>query len=117
MVRGHINFRMNKADNFCLILTTCPGPINAKQIAQHLLSNHKAACVNILPNVNSYFWWADEIEKSSEHLLIIKTDLAHYAEVEKIIKKLHEYEIPEVIAIPMIAGSGDYFDWIKENVQ
>lgn len=100
-----------------MIITTCPGPINAKQIAQHLLTNHMAACVNILPNVHSYFWWSDEIEKSFEHILMIKTDIDHYDQVEKTIKKLHEYEIPEIIAIPIIAGSGEYFDWIKENVQ
>lgn len=108
---------MKKDKQFCLILTTCPGPINAKQIAQHLVANHKAACVNILPGVLSYFWWNEEVEKTSEWLLLVKTTNDMFEDVKASIEKLHEYETPEIISIPIIAGSEEYLEWINQSTE
>jgi periplasmic divalent cation tolerance protein len=98
-----------------LVLTTCPGTISAKKIAQELVTGKMAACVNIVPGIQSYFSWVGKVDTANEHMLIIKTTLDAYDALEKRLIKLHPYELPEIIAVPIEAGSAAYLDWITKN--
>jgi len=100
-----------------LILNTCPGSISAKKIARELVNEKLAACVNIIPGVNSVFSWVGKVDTANEHMLVIKTTVASYDAVEKRIIKLHPYELPEIIAVPIHTGLSEYLDWISSNTE
>ena len=105
---------MSSETKHIIVLTTCPGSITAKQIAQDLVANNHAACVNILPGVHSYFKWGNKVDYKDEHLLIIKTTENRFAQVEKNIISLHPYELPEIIAVPISKGFEGYLNWIDQ---
>lgn len=98
-----------------LILTTCPGSITAKQVAQDLIANDVAACVNTFPGMQSYFKWGNKVNIADEFLLLIKTSRSRYKDVEKKILSLHPYELPEIIAVPIESGLQGYLNWIDET--
>lgn len=98
-----------------LVLTTFPGSISAKKIAQELVTGKLAACVNIIPGIQSYFSWVGKVDTTNEHMLMIKTTLDAYDALEKRLKKMHPHELPEIIAVPIEAGSAAYLDWITKN--
>ncbi|MBI4006623.1 MAG: divalent-cation tolerance protein CutA [Gammaproteobacteria bacterium] len=100
-----------------LVLTTCPGSITAKKIAQDLVANNLAACVNIFPGIQSYFRWGNKVDFAEEYLLLIKTTRDRYPEVEQKIESLHPYELPEIIAVPINAGLEGYLHWITQNTK
>ena len=83
----------------------------AKKIAKTLVEEHRAACVNIVPNITSIYEWKDEIHEDDELLLIIKTSSIHL--VEQRIKELHSYEVPEIIAFDIDEGSEEYLGWMR----
>ena len=97
-----------------LVLCTCP-PGNAKDIAQKLVQQKLAACVNIMPNIRSIYHWQGEIQDDTEAMLVIKTTTEQYEKMEKTIKKLHPYELPEIISISLTGGNKDYIQWIKDT--
>lgn len=105
---------MNEETKYLIVLNTCPGSITAKQIAQDLVANNLAACVNVIPEVHSYFKWGNTIKNEEEYLLVIKTTVEAYPRVEKKILSLHPYELPEIIAVPIDAGFEDYLNWINQ---
>ena len=105
---------MNEDSQYLLVLTTCPGSITAKQIAQDLVANGYAACVNIFPAVHSYFKWGNKVDYKEEHQLVIKTTRKRYSNVEKTILSLHPYELPEIIAVPISTGLEGYLNWIDQ---
>jgi len=98
-----------------LVLTTCPGSISAKKIAQELVTEKLAACVNIVPGVQSFFSWVGKVDTANEYMLVIKTTLNSYEALETHIKKIHPYELPEIIAVPIQTGLAGYLDWITKN--
>ena len=100
-----------------LVLTTCPGNISAKKIAQDVVTEKLAACVNVLPEVQSFFSWVGKVDTASEHLLIIKTTANKYEALEAYVKKVHPYELPEIIAVPIEAGLTAYLEWINKNTK
>ena len=106
---------MEKFASVVVFITTDTGR-EAQQIAEILLEQKKAACVNIVPQVDSHFWWQGEIDSAREHLLIVKTRAALLDEVVKLVKEAHSYEVPEVIALPIIGGNPDYLKWLDEEV-
>lgn len=106
---------MRKTVQHILVLTTCPGSISAKKIAQDLVMEKLAACVNILPEIQSFFSWVGKVDTANEHMLIIKTTSDNYDALEKYIKKVHPYELPEIIAVPIEAGLTAYLEWISKN--
>ena len=108
---------MSEETNCILVFTACPGSITAKQIAQNLVANNHAACVNILPGVHSYFKWGNKIDFKEEHLLIIKTTRDCYPDVERHILSLHPYELPEIISVPISKGLDGYLNWIDQNTK
>jgi periplasmic divalent cation tolerance protein len=99
---------------FLLLLCTCPSEVVALEIATQVISNSLGGCVNILPNLYSIYRWQGKIEKERENLLLIKTNRGSYAQLETLIKKLHPYQIPEIITIPICDGSLEYFTWLRQ---
>lgn len=97
-----------------LVLTTCPDAQLADTLARALVEDHLAACVNILPPMQSVYRWKGQIESAGEQLLIIKTRTIDYAKVQRRIGELHSYELPEVIAIPIVGGSHAYLAWLED---
>ncbi|MBN1160447.1 MAG: divalent-cation tolerance protein CutA [Dehalococcoidales bacterium] len=100
---------------FIVVFITAKDPEEAQKIAQILVKRRQAACVNIVPEVNSHFWWKDKLEASEESLLIVKTKESLLPEVIKSVKRLHGYRIPEIIALPIVGGSRDYLEWIDSE--
>lgn len=97
-----------------IILTTCPSPEIAEQIAQVLVGEGLAACVNILPPMRSIYTWRDTVESATEHLLVIKCLSRRYADIETRLRAMHPYEIPEIIALPIVQGLPDYLTWLNQ---
>jgi len=98
---------------FCVIFCTVPHKEVGLDIANTLVSKQLAACVNIVPGLTSIYTWKDELCNDQELLLIIKTKNNLFANVEEVIKKIHPYEVPEIISLPVISGSYDYLQWIE----
>jgi periplasmic divalent cation tolerance protein len=95
-----------------LIYCTCPNRETAESIARQLVSDKLAACVNIVPGVQSVYEWQGQIETAQEHLLLIKSPQAGYAAIESAIKAIHPYQLPEIIAVAIERGSAEYLKWI-----
>jgi len=102
------------ASEFIVILSTCGSWDEAERIAEALVTDGAAACVNIVEKVTSIYRWQGKVEKGTEALLIIKTRAALAGQVEKTIKAMSSYECPEVIVLPIVAGSAEYLRWIDE---
>jgi periplasmic divalent cation tolerance protein len=100
----------------CLVLSTCPDMTTARQIAAALVEKQLAACVNILPGLESVYSWQGNIEHDQELLLLIKTRTAAVDHLNEAIQALHPYELPEIIAVPIVAGLAPYLEWIENNV-
>jgi periplasmic divalent cation tolerance protein len=100
---------------FISVTVTCASKKEARLIANALLKRRLIACATILAYAESLFWWRGKLEKSREVLVVMKTRRAHYAYVEKLVKSLHSYECPEVIAFKIEAGSADYLRWIDSS--
>ena len=95
-----------------IILCTCPDHASAHNIADALITEGLAACVNILPGLTSVYRWQNNIETAQEHLLLIKTRQDHYAALEAAIRQIHPYELPEIIAVSVEQGLPEYLQWI-----
>jgi periplasmic divalent cation tolerance protein len=102
---------------YCLVLVTAPEEDSARKIAARLVEEKLAACVNLIPGVNSLYRWEGEVEEDREVLLIIKSRTELIAShLVPLIHSLHPYQVPEVIALPIIAGSQEYLDWLGTEV-
>ena len=101
---------MNEAENVVVFVTT--PETEAQGLAEALVREKKAACVNIVPRVRSTYWWQGEIESDEESLLIIKTRASLLDGLVAVVKETHSYEVPEVIAMPIVGGNKDYLDWV-----
>ncbi len=99
-----------------VVLVTANTAAEARQIAAQLLEQRRAACVNIIPGVDSRFWWSGKIDSARESLLVIKTRAALLPDIISLVKGLHSNTIPEIIALPVIGGNQDYLDWIDKEV-
>jgi len=99
---------------YCLVLCTCPEGDAAQSLAQSLVGEQLAACVNILPGLHSVYSWQGVIESSPESLLLIKTERQAYPRLETRLRELHPYELPEIIALDIDRGLPDYLNWISQ---
>lgn len=99
---------------YSVFFITCPNFKSAKKITEHLLKKKLVACVNILPVIKSEYWWKDKIENHSEVLMIVKTKTNLYNQIEREVKKLHPYTVPEIISFKIDKGNKDYLNWISE---
>jgi len=100
-----------------VIFVTAPDKKQARQIANKLIKTKLAACVNIIPGVESTFSWKGKIDSAKELLLIIKSKESKLPKIIKTVKSLHSYEVPEIIALPIIAGNKEYLRWIDECIR
>jgi periplasmic divalent cation tolerance protein len=100
-----------------IVLSTAGSENEAQKIAHHLVETHLAACVNIIPQIESIYRWQDKIESSREWLLLIKTTAEKVTSVTDAVLKLHSYDLPECIAISIEDGSSAYLQWIEQSVR
>ena len=101
---------------YIVILITTANAEEAQQISRVLLEQRKAACVNIIAKVNSHFWWEDKLVSEQESLLVIKTKASLLPEIINLVKKVHSYDVPEIIALPIVGGNHEYLQWIEKSV-
>jgi periplasmic divalent cation tolerance protein len=99
---------------FLLVLSTCPDAVSAERLAGILVDQGLAACVNFQSGIQSVYRWQGKTEHANEYLLLIKTVAARYDEVEACIKANHAYELPEILAVPIVAGSKEYLAGIDK---
>lgn len=99
-----------------IVMSTIDSKELAIRIADELLNNKIAACINILPGVLSRYWWQGSIESDEEYILLIKTSETLFSTVSQMIKQLHSYECPEIISLPIIAGSEEYLSWLNSTL-
>ena len=99
-----------------LALVTTPDLKTARALAQSALSARLAACVNLIPKIESHYWWRGKIDSSAELLIVFKTTGAKLEALEKLILKKHPYDTPEFIVLPIIAGNKRYLNWVSASV-
>ncbi|TCK04547.1 divalent-cation tolerance protein CutA [Phorcysia thermohydrogeniphila] len=104
-------------EKYIQVVTTLPTKRDAERIGERLLDHLLVACVQIVGPIESMYWWRGKQEISQEWILIAKTKKKLYERVEEAIKNLHPYEIPEIIAVPIVAGYKPYLDWIESEVR
>ena len=99
-----------------IVLSTAGSQDEARKIAHYLVEQHLAACVNIIPQIESIYRWQGKIESSLEWLLLIKTTVNHFAAVCDAIRQLHSYDIPECIVLTIEDGSPEYLQWLTDSI-
>jgi periplasmic divalent cation tolerance protein len=99
-----------------VVLTTCESRLDADKIADALLAGRLAACVNIIP-MSSVYRWKGKVERAEELLLIVKTRRALFDQVRSTLERIHPYEVPEAVALPVVAGLDAYLQWIERETQ
>ena len=102
---------------YAVVMVTASSEAEGLRLKKVLLEKRKAACVNIISHVESHFWWKGKVNIADEVLLIIKTKVSAVDDIIKLVKEAHSYLIPEIIALPVIAGNEDYLKWVDEEVQ
>jgi len=101
-----------------VVLVMCGTLTEGRRIARHVVSKRLAACVNIILNpAESFYTWKGKLEKAREYLLVMKTTARCLSELEKEVKRLHSYDLPEFIALPIAAGSNGYLSWLQDCVK
>ncbi len=100
---------------FVCILTTAPDLPTARKLSRSLLKNKLAACISLIPLIESSYVWKGKIEKSKEVQLLIKTRAKLFNKIEKFFLKNHSYEVPEMIQLPITAGSAAYLKWVQNS--
>ena len=105
------------APTYLVLLVTVGNSEEARKIASELLKQRKAACVNIVPGVSSLFWWQGELDSAQENLLNIKTEASLLDEIVTLVSQIHSYEVPEIVALPIVGGNHDYLRWIGGEVK
>ncbi|TMA58630.1 MAG: divalent-cation tolerance protein CutA [Deltaproteobacteria bacterium] len=102
--------------DYIVILVTAGSEAEAETIAKALVEERLAACVNLVSPIRSIYCWEGKVTDDREWLLLIKTRATHFSAVEAKVKTLHSYQIPEVIALPIVAGTEGYLRWLREGV-
>ncbi len=105
------------ADEAIVVLLTAANGEEAARLADLMIGAHLAACVQILPEMESVYRWEGKIERQAETLLLAKTTRSKFEELEREVRALHSYETPEIIALPIVAGSTPYLEWLTAVVK
>jgi periplasmic divalent cation tolerance protein len=100
-----------------IVLSTAGSEQEARKIAGHLVENQLAACVNIVPQIESIYRWEGRVESNQEWLLVIKTTAERFPAVRDAIRELHSYDLPECMAMSVEDGSAEYLEWIGQSVK
>lgn len=99
-----------------VVLVTVPTPAIARRLARAMVRQRLAACVNIVPGIASFFTWQGKIDQAREALLILKTTAARFPALRRALQAQHPYDVPEIIALPITAGSMAYLRWVRDSV-
>ena len=99
-----------------VVLVTAPDVKTARKLAQAALKARLIACANLLPKVESHYWWQGKIERGAEVLLVLKTTTARLAALEKLIVAKHPYDTPEFLVLPIAGGHKRYLNWVEQSV-
>jgi periplasmic divalent cation tolerance protein len=102
---------------YCIAIITCPSEKEAVKIKGLLLDSRLAACVNIIKRVDSFFRWQGKMEDVSEVVLLAKTTRRKFKEIVRRVTEVHPYDVPEIIAVPIIDGNKPYLDWIDDSLK
>jgi periplasmic divalent cation tolerance protein len=100
-----------------VVFITAQSEEEATKIGQVVVKDGLAACANIVPRIKSIFNWQGKLSEESETLMVLKTRVSLFAELAQTVQRLHSYEIPEIIALPIVTGLPSYLDWVRENTQ
>ena len=100
-------------NTYIIVIVTTASKQEAEEIAQHLLRERLIACANIIGPVSSLFHWSGKIEKAEEYLIFMKSRKDLFEKVAETVKALHSYEVPEILALPIVKGSKAYIDWLE----
>ncbi len=98
-----------------VVLSTCESEEQASSIARHLVEKRLAACVNIVPGARSIYRWKGAVEEASEWVLLIKSRRELFPQLRAELEKMHSYEVPEAIALPIVDGSEAYLEWLERE--
>ena len=108
---------MNAARGFSIVLVTAPNLRTARSLAKSALRARLAACANLVPGLESHYWWQGKLERSGEVLIVLKTAKRRLPALEKLIMAEHPYDTPEFLVLPLTSGSNRYLDWISASVK
>lgn len=100
-----------------IVLITAKDKKEAEKISRLLIKNRLAACVNIVNGVKSLFWWQGKVDQAKEAILIVKSRKEKFAKIAKLVKANHSYDLPEIIAIPIVSGFKPYLNWINDSLR
>jgi periplasmic divalent cation tolerance protein len=100
---------------FIIVLVTASSLEEGKRIARELVEERLCACVNIIDDVKSFFWWEGQVQEEGEVVLLCKATRDDFDDIESRVRKLHSYTVPEVIALPLVKGFSEYLNWISEE--
>ena len=100
-----------------VVLSTCAAEADAERLARALVEGRLAACVNVVPGVRSFYHWKGEVDSGVEFLLIVKTSRDLFPALRAEMEKLHPYEVPELLALPVVAGAENYLSWLQANLR
>jgi len=101
---------------YFVVLITSPAD-RGEEIASFIVENKLGACVNVIREVDSVYWWKGEIERDKEALLVVKTSAERLGKLLDKVKEVHPYTVPEIIALPIAGGNPDYLRWIEESLE
>ena len=103
-------------EGYLVVLITVPVD-RGEELADFIVENKLGACVNLVPEVRSTYWWKGNVERDREALLVVKTSAGKFRELKEKVKEVHPYTVPEIIALPIVAGNEDYLKWIEESLE
>jgi periplasmic divalent cation tolerance protein len=106
---------MKPGTKFAIVLVTAPDLKTARVLAKAALRAQLIACANLIPKIESHYWWRGKIESGAEVLLVLKTQKSKLAALEKLVLAQHPYDTPEFLVLPLSAGNKKYLDWLKSN--
>lgn len=108
--------KKSPTESYSIVFVTAPSLKEAKKLARELLKAKLVACVNIIKDVHSFFWWQGKVDAAFEALLVIKTKKRLFAPVCRLVTKLHSYDVPEIIAFPLINIARPYRRWLNASI-
>jgi periplasmic divalent cation tolerance protein len=108
---------MKHTGNYAVVLVTAPDVKTGRKLARAALEARLIACANLIPRIESHYWWQGKIEAGAEVLLVMKTTAARLAALEKLIVAAHPYDTPEFVVLPISGGSRRYLDWVQNSVK
>jgi periplasmic divalent cation tolerance protein len=107
---------MRRTGKYFIVLTTAPNPKTARALARSALQSRLIACANLIPKIESHYWWQGGIESSAEVLILMKTTRMRLAALEKLMVKEHPYDTPEFVVLPLTSGNLRYLDWLDHSL-